>query len=1434
MFGLLKLAASKAISLIRGATAPKPAPKKPAAKPYVAPKITAPPKPSFAPIANWGESAASIKARTQAWAASPAARAQSAWLAAPSSAAAASRSLAAQRAAEAARKAEAARLAEIARKAALKRAAQAKLDGKVNFFTGVTKAAAATAANFLKAVTGQKAGATQKDKHDGFSSLAEKQAFDNWFAKQTPERQAEVTAFNKTKNDYEAKAKQNVDGFKKGLGGWFGYTANSKGRTYAQERAIEIATKQNKRYETTLNKFLKAQASKSAALKAKQAAGSITQKDIDDYTKWESENVKSLEYTRAATTGMLAGYGAKASEKLNDPISRAGSWFNKHVTHGLPGQFLGGVWNISLGQGWKDVPSLATAPGRVVNTIGNLMRPNQQRNYHEGKTETSRVTSLSDAWAKSFNQRNINFSQPQKPSAAGFDAWYKTRGNRDPKLKEAYRRAYYAQLDNDKLANYTAEAFADPLLAVGKVGKLTKPVQAAAKGSQWFKTASGAMAKLKTTKAGRAATWLNSERKTYTQRKNEFVQQELDDVYMKRPEVRRLLRKWQANKTDIKATEKVRIGDAINQQFAQAIVRDAGMVLNKANSERFTRALQEVARGKSLDDLADFSPRERQAIGDLAVKLRSQLDEFYRAENAPTFPKTTVTEGKNGRKIYTREKVVPVSYAYRQNYLPQYNDGFKASLLKRKPKKGSWWFTKEQKAERIQSTDALTKSLAARQYADTAVRQNFPIQRDVVAGRKDIAENFERIDNVDQYVKRTKWEQAMRVAGVPMQAWKKAVLLGNPAWYLNNEIFNQIQGVSAGGLRFLKNQRGSQRYLKHVGDNASARMQPSKAQKIVRDIGSNINREVGGSKLAKAASHQETRARVALYRTFRQNGLTHEQAIKKVNDNLFDYSTKNYERPIKAVAPFYAWTKGLTKAAVKMPGQKPKTALTFNEVDRNQQGQFDAEFETVVPELLKLGYSEEEIQKIKEDNAKYYKGRLKVGDKWFTTPFNAFSERGLSNMGFNPYLAAAGEAGDAVDYYGQPTKGADANILARLIDKTPQTKIAKKALGAWAVHSGKAKPSEGWIGGKGSEGYGLTKEKQGYDPSKANYNRKMDPRAGLAQDALAFVGVPRFIEFDKGKLVETKRMQKVTADYFALNTKDMEYQEAEAARQAVFKKYGITADDFYKGVLAKYDTDNTKRIKGMKEEAAAKNKALFDEYGKQPQGTRNLWATNKLRELVKAGYFNDNPFLKSFTWINAESVAKADKQAMYQEAKRTGNWAAYNKAFGKSAGLIKKELYDEAKRTGDWSKWEKLYGKTAKSVAYSQAKKTGDWTAYRKQYGDRRKSSPFQFEGKYFKSAESMQKYKDGLFWKRYAAATRAERKQLLADNPQYNTRKNWTDAQWDEENARKKTAQRAKLRGWGGFAASEQAHIVSNREKSQAYMRSRYRKAKSPVWRLS
>ena len=589
-------------------------------------------------------------------------------------------------------------------------------------------------------------------------------------------------------------------------------------------------------------------------------------------------------------------------------------------------------------------------------------------------------------------------------------------------------------------------------------------------------------------------------------------------------------------------------------------------------------------------------------------------------------------------------------------------------------------------------------------------RERLQSERDVLLRRYQDSMTVQRATVEKQY-RRTKSpvNKVRKVVGAPVRVWKKSVLKYRPAWTVNNVLYNTQAGALSAGVGFIPEQ------LKMLN--------PRYARKAMDEVPSSVKtdlaKEIGGKgKLNKFYAGVENKPRVAAFRALKKKGLSDAEALKRVDKYFFNYKTKNWERPLKTVMPFWAWQKNLTKAAVQMPFDRPGAAIAYNRLDRYQQQAFEKDFETMVPKLKEYGYSDSEIEAFKQEQAKYYAGRLKVGSKYMTTPFNAFSEKGLTNMGFNPYLAAAGESAQSVDSFGRPISGNESSLRRRLTTKFPQAELGYKRYKGWRVDKGLDKPSIKYIGKEGSAGYGLTKEKQGYDPSKPNYVESMDPRTKTKQDLSAFVGKPREIEFDKTKFLKGKKLQKVTAEYFSKSAgwKDMEFNIAEAERNQLFKKYGLTADDFYKGILAKFDTDHTKKIKGMKEDAAAKNKSLFDQYASQPKGTRNLWATKKLRELTSTGYFDNNPFLKSFKWVNSETVGKADKQEVVQASLRSG-----------------------------------------------------DWSAYRAKYGVSSKHSPYKVGDKYFKSAASLAKFKEYEFWRQYASATKQDRKMLLAKNPQFN-----------------------------------------------------------------
>ena len=1242
--------------------------------------------------------------------------------------------------------------------------------------------------------------------------------------------------FQKAKDEYRKRAEniiaQNEKANGGGLWNWLTGANKNNARALAQKQLEDLEKSQTGRYDKKLNEFLKQQAAKKAEIEGKKFASQAEfDQAVKAFSEWETANIDDLEYTRGASAGMAEGYGKKSSEENNSPVGSVGSWFNKNIVNGLPGQAVGGVWKYTLGEGDENIPSLVTAPMRVINSIGNTIDQKRQINQYGNKSQDG--LQGKNPWQASFNQRNWNIGNAkdynvetdketaykdavilykQRKKADDFSPWYKDKiPTKEQWLKEEMydtstgtkvwgggttrEQATWGGENGEnrkKIAGMTSdtiEFLSDPMLYVGGLGLFNK----IGKGASWTADA------VKATKTGekiwsttekiaksKPVQWLNKEYKT--------PDQEFSDA----------LKMAKTGTSDLNKTMADRI-NTINKTLSKEDKIDTTILDDlKALSDKEAAIVQRMVGGKFgtlRDRMSMMDVRGLQYAGPTREKLLDisrRWNEFAEKMKMSDNVQKTSWGGKN--RTYS-----PFIDYTGDHSAENYN-----------------FFARKSKRPRTQSAEDFARNAETRfmksglgndlRAEAGATRSKWTARRDQLTSEynkrfDDLTAPVRAADvkrgTLKRFVKqkaagikpttsfgRSLFNTTRKTAALPTKIWKQSVLKYRPAWTVNNALYNTQGAALAGGSRALVEQ---------------ARMLRPKNWKqamseVPESVKTDLTGEIGKGRLNKFYNGVENWSRVAAFRGAKAKGLSDAEALKRVDKYLFNYKTKNYERPLKTVMPFYAWNKNLAKAAVTMPFDRPAAAMAYHRGDQYQQNQFDAEFEKTVPELQKLGYSEEEIQSIKDEQAKYYKGRLKVGNKWITTPFNAFSEKGLTGLGFNPYLSAAGESATSTDSFGRKISGEDASLKSRIASKFPQYELGKKAYKSWRVASGTDKPVKGWIGEKGSEGYGLSKERQGYDESKPNYDRSMDPRAKLGQDALAFVGVPRGIEFDTDKLVERKKLQKMSDEYFSLNTKDMEFPAAEAARNAVFKKYGITPDEFYKGVLSKYDTDNTKKIKGQKEVAAAANKSLFAEYAAQPAGTRNVWATEKLRELNEQGYFKENPFLKSFSWINPESVANADRQSSYLESKRTGDWSKYRSKFGDTRQV------------------------SAKKVAYDKAKKSGDWSDYRKTYGTKSTSAN--------KSRPSTVKSKSAEFWRSYAAADKDTRRDLLAKNPEFNQRSNWTADMWSTWKSENKRKQITKARSWGDFAALQDANIGQNKKKAAGFLLTRgHKRTKRLTW---
>ncbi len=1212
-------------------------------------------------------------------------------------------------------------------------------------------------------------------------------------------------------------------------------------RRWAEKRVEQIMDSDFKSYEDSVKTYESSKAKAQDEI-IKAANTFKSQKEYDAFVAKKQQELDKqfddLQRMAARYDGMSAAFDKASQKPLTSKAARFASTAKKAVSDENP------IWKYTLGSGDKNVPSLVTAPSRVVNFVGNLNTKDRDIYKYGGGSE-KRTENGQNAWQAGFNQRNFNIRPVVDEAFDKSRAFSELRSGKTDGgslqqvlLAQKFKRAKSDE-EREKIAqeywdernrarrnqNSAQELAADPLFflqaaKVAKTPKFLSKFSQAAKGSRPGRLFKTGLTKLRENKA---TAWLNKE---VTSASEEFSRTKKTIQGTSRAEQERLLGEVGELSKKLK-----------NVPGYDLSWYDELKNLTPTDLERFQRM---TGAGKlAFRDRVALAGRNyapaRQHLEDLAQRYTKFMEQLKLTDDVRNSrfglgkkriysPRTKWADDlddynfrlfKRGRQVQSGEDFL---HGVADRFFKSDIDDVIVSASKHNAKyqkklKGVWdEYGKSFETAKSEMTAARSKYRRDSSGVGKWLRNKRNLREDVSFGRA----VFNTANNARQ---------------APTKLWKKSVLKYRPAWTVNNVAYNTQAGVLAGGGQSLVEQAKmlNPRYWRKAMDEGAV-------------FRSNIGKEIGTSykgwnplkkfdaKLGRFYSGVEDWSRVAAGRAALKKGLTEEQALKRVDKYLFDYKTKNWERPIKAVVPFWAFQKNLLKASATMPFDRPLAAVAYNRLDRHQQQQFDKDFDSVVPELEKLGYSEAEIEQIRSEQAKYYKGKLKVGDRYFNTPFNAFSEKQMEQFGINPWLSAAQEAADSEDSFGRKIKGGESSFVRRILSKFPQFELGRQFKQKRDVEAGRLKPSQRYIGEPGSEGYGLGKEKQGHDPTKPNYVESMDPRRKLGQNLLAFAGVPRTMKFDKSRLVHNKKLQQVTKQYFDTNWNDMEFDQREKAQGELFKKFGMSADDFYKGILAKYDTDSTKFIKGMKEDARNKNQKLLDEYGKQPYGTRSAWAAAKMNELQEAGYFKTNPFLYSFVkgskpgkdqgWLTPETIAKAktgaQKRAMYQEAKRTGDWSKWRAKYGIKSQ--KARDYQAAKASGDWTEYRKKYGTSSqKATDYQQAKRTGDWTDYRKKYGT--KNTAFTYKGKFFKSAQSMEKYKRGEFWKKYGEATRDERKQLLADNPQYNDRANWTQEQWDSWKEETKKKELAKAAGFKNFSTLLKFYRGANTTKANQFI---------------
>ena len=127
-------------------------------------------------------------------------------------------------------------------------------------------------------------------------------------------------------------------------------------------------------------------------------------KAVADYDSWQSSQISKLKRQAATLEGANDAYTTAASKPLSGAVAKSFAAVTKAVQGGGP---LGWFWQHTLGEGDKNLPSLVTAPSRVLNFFGNLNT--QDRNiYKSDGSAVKRSGGIADAWRATLGQRNAN------------------------------------------------------------------------------------------------------------------------------------------------------------------------------------------------------------------------------------------------------------------------------------------------------------------------------------------------------------------------------------------------------------------------------------------------------------------------------------------------------------------------------------------------------------------------------------------------------------------------------------------------------------------------------------------------------------------------------------------------------------------------------------------------------------------------------------------------------------------------------------------------------------------------------------------------------------------------------------------------------------------------------------------------------------------
>lgn len=1188
-------------------------------------------------------------------------------------------------------------------------------------------------------------------------------------------------------------------------------------------------------------KRLKSFKSKEATLRQKyleaQTAGNVAEQNrlAEEFNTWYAKEVRTLVRSGAAYEGLSEGYGKQANAAYK---SRFGGFLN--TANGIAktvGKVAGKVYQYTLGQGDKNIPSAITVLERGYNLARNANgNSGKSINFHDSsRVEPVSKGSLLERWQQTYNQRAGNIVHPENfvPGVTK-----KPKGMTDKEWK--LQQSLLANTGTNYLSEFgVSAATGGGLRIIGKLfGKGAKATSSATKRTDLYKN-------FMASRPGKAAKWLGQEYKTPARAAGDKIQKQLTPLFtsakIQAGSIKRSFDTWKTNQQRFNVTAKTERKDyaaALQKKFGGMDERVVYLAQNLVRQQQLGKSYKQMAwlaqkpvkySARGLPKLlrGEFPTVRMKGLTKEQYKQAIELRNFLTQTSGGLYAKER-SKGElmkrwyQKRGLYNRDTAKGLRYRRQEGYIANKSFG---GAGKKNPDEAPDYripFLIKSKGGRFQDPARLSKSLANRYYQSRRWEKQYIDNPKFFHAMAQKSEKFKANSNKIDDIKREnvptlknlasnvvrgtgRWDKKSRIdklgftgnalkqdiLPLPRRVWTAATLPLRPAWYANNAAYNEIAGALSAGPRFFAEQA---KLLKRGALTAARKENP--------EVVSNISKYHDGGWLYRPAKAIEDNARLAAFNALKKKGMKDGAALKRTNKYLLDYTTKNWERPLKTIMPFWAWSKGITKATAQMPFDRPGAASAINANDELTQRQLD---------------------KLPKDQRKFYERGMYIGKdkdgnpRFLNAPWLPFTTANSKNVGANPYLSAADELYTNKDYYGNPLE--DKGFLATLKSKFPQYNL-------WNDFQKYGKTDIKYFSERGSEGFALTKQQ-----TKDNTGKGM-------KTLKSFFGWNDARSFDWKRHAKNDTQKKFLKEWFDHDWKkefgSERYDEMVAAQTALAQKYGLDLEkDVYKGIFQKNDTPTTQTIKAKKDFARKWGNEFWNEYKAQPYGTRSRWANEKMKAITASGIVGKNSYIydKLPKWHSAENAIKYSKPSTAIQYK--GKW------FKNADSLARYKKYEAYTTSGVWRKG-KRFSSEAKANAYDRylaytSQGGGVWRngkrfrsvekadAYDRYlsynngvdrtstYSRSTKQSPYQADGKFFKTAQSMKKYQEGKFWKEYYDTKDfTERQKLLDKNPQYRTfAMPQTDEEWDifkSERKKRQFAAASKLPTWAAAYANYKA----------------------------